>query len=76
MGVRKIDLDLCNGCGICFERCPTDVFRWDDKTNKPYIMYLRDCQSCLLCERECPTDAVLVHPEYELRIPRAWPFDK
>ncbi len=36
MGIRKIDLTLCNGCGICVNSCPQDVLRMNKKTKKPF----------------------------------------
>ena len=69
MGIRRIDLNLCQGCGICVEACPMDVLRIDKKTRKAFIKYLRDCQACLLCELNCPNDAIWVSPDYERRIP-------
>lgn len=71
MGIRKIDYELCNGCRICFEICPMDVLRWDERSNKPLVRYLRDCQNCFLCERDCPTGAMYVTPVRERRIPAA-----
>ena len=71
MGIRKIDYDPCNGCGICVDNCPMDVIR-DEATNKPFIAYLRDCQSCFLCEMDCPVEAIFVTPERERRIPLPW----
>ncbi len=72
MGIRKIDYDPCNGCGICVDNCPMDVIRMDEATNKPFIAYLRDCQSCFLCEMDCPVEAMFVTPERERRIPLPW----
>ena len=72
MGVRKIDVRLCNGCGICVERCPMDVFRMDKETDKAFIKYVRDCQSCFLCVRECPEDAIDAVPLFERRMPLSW----
>ena len=69
MGVRKINLDLCQGCGSCVEACPMDVLRMDKRRKKPFIKYLRDCQACLLCELNCPCEAIYVSPDYERRIP-------
>jgi len=72
MGIRKIDLRLCSGCGLCVDFCPMDVFRIDEETGKAFIKYLRDCQSCFLCERDCPEGATYVVPVYERRQPTTW----
>lgn len=72
MGVRKIELILCNGCGICVEHCPMDVLRMDKETDKAFIKYVRDCQSCFLCVRECPEDAIDAVPLFERRMPLSW----
>lgn len=69
MGIRKIDLNLCDGCGDCIEACPMDVLRFDKATKKAFVKYLRDCQACLLCEISCPQKAIYVSPDYERRIP-------
>ncbi|MFC2067794.1 ferredoxin family protein [Chloroflexota bacterium] len=72
MGIRKIDYQLCNGCGICIDNCPMDVIRMDEKVKKPLIKYLRDCQSCFLCEMDCPLGAIYVTADIERRIPLPW----
>jgi NAD-dependent dihydropyrimidine dehydrogenase PreA subunit len=72
MGVRKIDVALCNGCGICVDYCPMDVLKMDEKSQKAFLKYVRDCQSCFLCERECPEKAIFCVPVYERRIPLPW----
>jgi NAD-dependent dihydropyrimidine dehydrogenase PreA subunit len=72
MGIRKIDYELCTGCGTCVDHCPMDVIRLDEQTNKAVIMYLRDCQSCFVCEMDCPEEAIFVTPERERRIPLPW----
>jgi len=72
MGIRNIDVRLCNGCGICVDVCPMDVLRMDEGAKKAFIQYLGDCQSCFLCEDECPEDAIYCYPVHERRIVHAW----
>ena len=72
MGVRKVDVRLCNGCGICVDHCPMDVLRLDPVKEKAYIKYIRDCQSCFLCETECPQGAIYCLPIHERRMVTAW----
>ena len=74
MGIRRINLELCNGWGICVESCPQDVLRMNKKTRKPFVAYLRDCESCLLCELSCPEKAIKVYPVMERRIPNPLAF--
>ncbi len=64
MGVKGIDLKLCNGCGICVEDCPTEVFKMDLTTVKAYIAYPEDCGECELCPGFCPVGAI----DYTLNI--------
>ncbi|MDP2727017.1 MAG: ferredoxin family protein, partial [Dehalococcoidia bacterium] len=53
MTVKTIDANLCDGCGICIESCPTDVLRVGVAV-VPTIAYPHDCMSCFLCELDCP----------------------
>ena len=62
MTIEKIDTDLCNGCGICFDSCPLDVIRMDEESQKAVIKYPEDCMMCLFCERDCPEEAIYVSP--------------
>jgi len=72
VGVLKIDENLCNGCKICFDICPMDVFRMDEDRGKAFIKYQRECQSCFLCEVECPKGAIYVTPYRERKLPMPW----
>ncbi|MBN1106899.1 MAG: ferredoxin family protein [Deltaproteobacteria bacterium] len=72
MGIRHIDTELCNGCGLCVQYCPMDVIRMDKERKKAYVKYIRDCQSCFLCQEECPQNAILCIGVFERRIPSAW----
>ncbi|MFC1970433.1 ferredoxin family protein [Chloroflexota bacterium] len=60
--ISRIDLDLCTGCGICVDMCPTDVLRIDEATQKPVARYIENCMTCYNCERECPTGCIDVSP--------------
>lgn len=62
MGVRYLKEELCNGCGLCVEDCPTDVFVMDEATNKARVAYAEDCWECILCEKICPTRAIEIDP--------------
>lgn len=72
MGIRRIDRELCNCCGICIDNCPMDVIRMEENFQIPVIKYLRDCQSCFMCSHDCPQNAIYVSPERERRIPLPW----
>lgn len=58
MGIRGIDYNKCNDCGLCYDICPPDVFGIFG--GKIYVKYPEDCQSCNLCNVVCPYDACLV----------------
>lgn len=62
MAIERIDIELCNGCGICEQTCTEDVIRIDIEKEKAVIQYPQDCRSCALCEYECPQDAIYVSP--------------
>lgn len=62
MAIERIDLDLCNGCGICVDACEADVIRMDEETRKPKIVYQDDCTLCVRCEGDCPQHAIEVGP--------------
>lgn len=75
--IDTIDLNLCDGCNVCIESCPTDVIRLLDvckegekDTWKAVIMYPNDCHSCRLCAIDCHVDAIRV--SHELHIPGAF----
>ncbi len=62
MGIERIDEELCNGCELCVDSCPTDVLRFDRARDKAYIRYAGDCTVRYLCEMDCPTRAIFVSP--------------
>lgn len=56
----SINLDLCNGCRLCLNSCPTDVFGFNSEAQKAYLAYPGDCSVCFLCIGDCPTGAIKV----------------
>jgi NAD-dependent dihydropyrimidine dehydrogenase PreA subunit len=59
--IKEINSEKCNGCGICLDVCPLDVFRIDEG-KKAIIKYPDDCMTCFDCDLSCPTGAIYVHP--------------
>jgi Fe-S oxidoreductase len=68
MSAVRFNEELCDGCGICFERCP-EVTMEKDRTRRAIRELIqgtpgRDgreilskCSSCLSCNTYCPHDA-------------------
>ena len=52
-----IDLDLCTGCALCVDRCPTRAVEMGD-AGRPVIVRPGDCAYCGLCEEMCPAGAI------------------
>ncbi|MBU1740613.1 MAG: 4Fe-4S binding protein [Proteobacteria bacterium] len=52
----EIDLEACNGCGICVKDCPLGVIDLEDKK----AVVGEGCVECLTCQKVCPPAAVLV----------------
>ncbi|MBQ73400.1 MAG: 4Fe-4S ferredoxin [Gammaproteobacteria bacterium] len=50
----KIDLATCDGCKICYNVCPQDVFTWNEETKKPKVSYEEECWFCGICWMDCP----------------------
>ncbi len=69
-----VDLEQCNGCGICEERCQVNACSVDDIAT----IDLTKCIGCGLCVTGCPTDAVelKLRPDAEIIHPpenyKAW----
>ncbi|MBW2031656.1 MAG: ferredoxin family protein [Deltaproteobacteria bacterium] len=59
----KIDADLCNGCGVCVEICPEDVYEMSEK--HPVPVHEDECWYCGSCMMDCPVDAIsIIFPHY------------
>ena len=69
MNTIEIDLDACDGCGLCYRACFVDVIRWDDGAKRPVVAYPEDCAQCNLCEINCPVDAINVIVDWDKPFP-------
>lgn len=58
-----IDEQKCNGCGICVNICPNDVYFGSKPKEIPLVSYPEECWHCNACVLDCPEDAI------RLRIP-------
>ena len=67
-----IDLELCNGDGICVKVCPVDVIRMDEKSKKAIVKYPEDCVLCEMCALECPAKAITITPERTTPVMFSW----
>lgn len=56
--------DLCKGCGICLEKCPTKALVFDKEKGiggKPVPKVIAEkCNLCQTCEVNCPEVAIRV----------------
>ena len=52
--VAEVDLEKCNGCGICVERC---FFGARILKNGKSFVVKENCYGCGLCTTTCPTEA-------------------
>ena len=70
--VAVVDLDHCNGCGICFEDCPFDAItlqaRTDGARYEHEVAVNPDlCGSCGICAGSCPASNPFRSPRETLR---------
>lgn len=62
-GIRiSLDTNLCKGCDICADRCPTGVFEMvgSGTDRYPEATAVEDCTDCNTCELLCPDFALEV----------------
>lgn len=51
----KIDLERCNGCGLCVKDCPLGIVRLENRK----AVIGEGCVICRTCLKTCPRDAVI-----------------
>lgn len=64
----QIDPNLCNGCGLCIELCPSQALGWrkileaslaaSGPVSVAALVQPDRCNYCATCETVCPTDAI------------------
>lgn len=54
----EINQERCNGCGMCLEVCPQQVFTLEGRVSK--ITDRDACMECSACAKNCPQDAIKV----------------
>ena len=53
-----IDEEVCIGCTLCLDACPTDAILGTNK--KMHTVVEEDCTGCELCIPVCPVDCILL----------------
>ncbi len=58
----KVDLNKCNGAGVCAEVCPMNVYDMVEVGGKKKAQPTRaaDCIMCMACVNGCPQGACSV----------------
>ncbi len=54
----EIDEKKCNGCHVCFLRCPQEAISGEKK--KPHTIDQEKCIKCSICYESCKVDAVAI----------------
>lgn len=58
--------ELCKGCGLCMQKCPTNIIVWSKDVLGVYgtpIVVTNDqdkCIACFKCEMACPDIAIRI----------------
>ncbi|MBN2407892.1 MAG: 4Fe-4S binding protein [Elusimicrobia bacterium] len=54
----KIDADVCTGCSICIDECPTGALEMENGVS--VLARPGDCTLCGNCEDVCPVSAITI----------------
>lgn len=70
LGIRgtyvAVDWDICEGCGVCLEVCPVQLYEWMETSGHPisekkaFPARETDCVQCYTCENQCSAQAIRV----------------
>lgn len=62
----EIDIELCNGCGICEELCNfgaiEKVYDSEEANDNRFVIDPLSCEGCGLCFYKCPEKAITLKP--------------
>ena len=63
----ELDGERCNGCGLCEDFCPVNVFEMVVSGGRllPSAVRAEDCWACDTCVGQCPTGALRVVEAFE-----------
>ncbi|MBF0224621.1 MAG: 4Fe-4S dicluster domain-containing protein [Desulfobacterales bacterium] len=53
----NVDMNLCNGCGVCVKRCQVDAIKLSE-THQKVAVDLHRCLGCGVCVPTCPKKAI------------------
>jgi Ni,Fe-hydrogenase III small subunit/ferredoxin len=65
VGSPQLDSEICNRCGECIARCPSEAISLNETTKEIGINY-KQCIFCLLCVEICPIGAAKTSEHFEL----------
>ncbi len=54
----EIDEETCNGCHVCFRKCPQEAIYGEKK--EPHTIDQEKCIHCTICYEACKFDAILI----------------
>ncbi|NHI93599.1 MAG: ferredoxin family protein [Candidatus Lokiarchaeota archaeon] len=57
-----VDLNKCNGDGICVDVCPSGVYELGED-GKSKVINPDECIECLACQDQCPENAITVETD-------------
>lgn len=65
---------LCKGCGLCIEKCPTSVIKWSKRlgfTGTPAVEPdMEGCIVCGICQNVCPDAAIAIRKQGQSAVGR------
>lgn len=63
-GIFAVFPELCKGCGLCIEKCPTKVIEWSKElafNGSPTVEpRMTGCIVCGTCQTVCPDAAIAI----------------